>query len=278
MLFGRVAAALGDDAALRDLAPAPPYDDLWMVDGISACIWGPVQLELARIVVALGEAEEARTLVSAARRVVERADAPPRLTDIEALEDLVGERPFGPSPPSRPRTCSTARARSSRSSTTARSSTPRTRRASATSSGSLSDPGREVHVLDLVGGPGPASGDDLGEVIDPPRPCRVPASARAARHRDRRRRRPRRPRITRTAAGRTGLPDRGARRALGLGGRPRRAGEVHERARKAVSARIRLAIERLGADHPSLERHLAISVQTGTFCCYRPERPTIWTV
>ena len=66
--------------------------------------------------------------------------------------------------------------------------------------------------------------------------------------------------------------------ALGLDGRPRRAGDPAERARKAVTARIRLTIGRIDREHPDLGRHLANSVRTGTTCSYRPETPILWAV
>ncbi len=66
--------------------------------------------------------------------------------------------------------------------------------------------------------------------------------------------------------------------ALGLDGRPRRAGDPAERARKAVTARIRLTIGRIEREHADLGRHLANSVRTGTTCSYRPETPMLWTV
>lgn len=59
--------------------------------------------------------------------------------------------------------------------------------------------------------------------------------------------------------------------AVGLGGRDRRLGDDQERARKAVSARIRDAISRIGETHPQLGDHLACSVRTGSWCSYRPE-------
>jgi hypothetical protein len=43
-----------------------------------------------------------------------------------------------------------------------------------------------------------------------------------------------------------------------------------------VSARIRDAIRRVEAVHEPLGRHLAHAVHTGTWCAYRPERPTVW--
>jgi TolB-like protein len=64
--------------------------------------------------------------------------------------------------------------------------------------------------------------------------------------------------------------------AVGLGGRSRRLGNLAERARSAVTWRIRHAQRRIAAAHPALGRHLENSLRTGTFCAYRPERPVDW--
>jgi non-specific serine/threonine protein kinase len=65
--------------------------------------------------------------------------------------------------------------------------------------------------------------------------------------------------------------------AVGLGGRPRSAGpEPVERLRKAVSARVRDAIRRIGVAHPPLGRHLANAIRTGVYFSYQPEVPTTW--
>ena len=64
--------------------------------------------------------------------------------------------------------------------------------------------------------------------------------------------------------------------ALGLGGRSRRAGGSAERARSAVTQRIRSAIRGVGAVHPEFARHLEASISTGTYCVYRPEHPITW--
>jgi TolB-like protein/tetratricopeptide (TPR) repeat protein len=65
-------------------------------------------------------------------------------------------------------------------------------------------------------------------------------------------------------------------RATGLGGRPRALGSQTERARSAVTWRIRSAIKKIRAAHPRLGQHLAHSVRTGAFCVYEPEVPTTW--
>jgi len=65
--------------------------------------------------------------------------------------------------------------------------------------------------------------------------------------------------------------------ALGLGGRSRALGSATERARSAVTWRIRSAIRKIAVVHPSLGRHLEHSVRTGTYCVYSPEHPVAWT-
>ena len=49
-----------------------------------------------------------------------------------------------------------------------------------------------------------------------------------------------------------------------------------ERARKAVTNRIRQAVARVAAVHEDLGRHLRNAVRTGSRCGYTPERPTRW--
>jgi tetratricopeptide (TPR) repeat protein len=60
-------------------------------------------------------------------------------------------------------------------------------------------------------------------------------------------------------------------RAVGLGGRDRRAASASERARSAVTRAIRLAIARIAEHHPTLGEHLGSSIHTGTTCAYRPD-------
>ncbi|MEQ8267876.1 MAG: hypothetical protein RH982_11805 [Parvibaculum sp.] len=65
-------------------------------------------------------------------------------------------------------------------------------------------------------------------------------------------------------------------RALGLGGRSRRLGDLTERARTTVTWRIRHAVRKIEAAHEPLGRHLANSLRTGVFCSYKPEQPVAW--
>ena len=53
--------------------------------------------------------------------------------------------------------------------------------------------------------------------------------------------------------------------------------EAVERARKAVSNRIRQTLARITSVHHALGLHLRNAVHTGTRCVYTPERPTRWS-
>jgi predicted ATPase len=64
--------------------------------------------------------------------------------------------------------------------------------------------------------------------------------------------------------------------SFGLSGRSRTTGSAVERARGAVTWRIRAAVKRLGEMHPELGRHLRNTVRTGTWCTYRPETAIVW--
>ena len=52
--------------------------------------------------------------------------------------------------------------------------------------------------------------------------------------------------------------------------------EAVERARKAVTNRIRQTLARIAGVHQALGLHLRNAVHTGTRCVYTPERPTRW--
>lgn len=58
----------------------------------------------------------------------------------------------------------------------------------------------------------------------------------------------------------------------------RRAGGSAERARSAVTRRIREAIRRVTDVHPTLGAHLRRAVRTGRWCAYEPDEPVRWTV
>jgi tetratricopeptide (TPR) repeat protein len=69
-------------------------------------------------------------------------------------------------------------------------------------------------------------------------------------------------------------------RAVGLGGRDRRAASASERARVGVTRAVRKAMARIGEHHPQLGEHLDRAVRTGTFCAYLPDprAPARWKI
>ena len=60
-------------------------------------------------------------------------------------------------------------------------------------------------------------------------------------------------------------------RAVGLGGRDRRASSVSERARASVTRAMRHAMARIHEHHPRLSEHLERTIRTGTYCVYLPD-------
>ena len=262
-----------------------PYRDLWVVEGIGAAVRGPVEEWLGILAGVLGRTDWAD-------QHFDRASQAARRWDAESIVARIAGRQLG----------------GGRSETSPRIDHPG-RAAEWVREGEvwrivfggievrmrdtkgLSDlarliarPGRELAALDLVGStdapragvrsPGP--GGDLGPALD--------ARAREAY----------RARIVEIqseldeadSTGDVGTSERlTAERDLllaelsaahGLGGRTRRPGAPAERARTAVTNRIRDALRRIKAEHPSLHRHLTHSVRTGTFCVYDPEDPVDW--
>ncbi|TCM44855.1 transcriptional regulator [Kribbella sp. VKM Ac-2568] len=157
----------------------------------------------------------------------------------------------------------------------------------------LADPGREYHVLDLVGAeidsgaqvdssqgarvPGPALGDAgemldvrardayrrrLAEIDDDIEQARAIGNAEQA---------------TQAEAERDFLL-RELAHAFGLGGRDRRAASASERARAGVTRAIRQTITRMTEHHPQLGEHLSRTIRTGTYCGYHPDprAPARW--
>ena len=67
-------------------------------------------------------------------------------------------------------------------------------------------------------------------------------------------------------------------RAVGLGGRDRRAGSASERARSAVTRAIRQGLARIREHNRPLGEHLDGAIRTGTYCAYLPDSrlPAEW--
>jgi tetratricopeptide (TPR) repeat protein len=138
------------------------------------------------------------------------------------------------------------------------------------------EPGREFHVLDLAIGrdtPEAARVDrgDAGDLLD--------SAARAAYKRrlvdleaelDEAERFNDAGRMARAHEEREFLTAELAR-AVGLGGRSRRAGSASERARVNVTRVLGRTIDKIAEASPTLGQHLAAAVRRGTYCSYTPD-------
>lgn len=146
----------------------------------------------------------------------------------------------------------------------------------------LADPGREVHVLDLVslergrttdvGDSGPmldvrakdAYQRRLAEIEEDIEEARTLGDIEREKQAD---------------AERDFLL-RELSRAVGLGGRDRSAGSPSERARASVTRAVRSAMHRIDEHDPHLGEHLDRTIRTGTYCVYLPDPrvPVAWQI
>ena len=69
-------------------------------------------------------------------------------------------------------------------------------------------------------------------------------------------------------------------RAVGLGGRDRNASSASERARAAATRALRQALERVREHHPALAAHFDRTIKTGTYFAYLPDprAPVAWVL
>ncbi|MCE7996978.1 MAG: hypothetical protein HEP71_33765, partial [Roseivirga sp.] len=67
-------------------------------------------------------------------------------------------------------------------------------------------------------------------------------------------------------------------KSLGLAGETRKVGSSVEKARSAVTLRIKSTIKKIETVHPDLAKHFSRSLKTGTFCSYEPEGKIDWLV
>jgi tetratricopeptide (TPR) repeat protein len=133
----------------------------------------------------------------------------------------------------------------------------------------LAHPHEELHVTQLVGA-GDETLGDAGPMLD--EAAKAAYRARAADLRDALEEATARGDLGRAEKAREELDALGEElaRAVGLGGRDRKAGSVVERMRVNVQRRLRDAIDRVAAQSPALGRYLDASVRTGAFCSYAP--------
>jgi tetratricopeptide (TPR) repeat protein len=169
----------------------------------------------------------------------------------------------------------------------------------------LRNPALEFHVLDLVGGsPGHREDEDLDQPRDVPSRAgeleqaglHVGGLGDAGEMLDERARTEYRRRIAelrealdsakeaadleRAEAAEAEIEalTREVARAVGLGGRNRRAASASERARQSVTKTIKAVIERIAESDAELAGLISRCVRTGAFCSYQPvpDSPVVW--
>jgi AAA ATPase domain len=256
-----------------------PYAGLIVVEGICAAIRGPVHRHLALLADLLGDGQAAAAHRAEALNQARALGAAALVTRIE--RETGRPRQTGSGAPERAASSPEAVFRRDGEVWTlgygGREIRLRDSKGLRDLHALLTRPGTAVAALDLAA-PGPVPAEaGTGEVIDAQARSayrnrlseleEAAAEADAAADIER---------SARVAAERDALVE-ALTQAYGLGGRIRRAGSAAERARTAVTARIRDAIRRIGAEHPDLGRHLSRSVRTGTFCTYDPDQPIRWS-
>jgi tetratricopeptide (TPR) repeat protein len=161
----------------------------------------------------------------------------------------------------------------------------------------LERPDVEVHAIDLVNGPVDAQargraaaapngelaasdGGDAGALLDPE--AKAAYRERVVELREDLEEAERFHDVERASRLREELDFIGAElaRAVGLGGRDRRASSAAERARVNVTRAIRGAVKAIAEHDGRLGHHLERSVRTGVFCAYQPgpDGPDAWRV
>jgi predicted ATPase len=165
----------------------------------------------------------------------------------------------------------------------------------------LQHPGEEFHALDLINGPGIAASStvDSDEIVAQLRERQdvtVRGIGDAGEMLDEQAKLQYRRRLHELTEELEDLRERGAHaraesvaseidsiqhelvRAVGLGGRNRRAGSTAERARLNVTRAIKSVIEKVAERDSALGKLLDLSIRTGSFCSYVPDslNPTNW--
>jgi hypothetical protein len=279
-----IAVALDDrKAAARLLATLRPYERLWAVDGIGAAVLGTVGHQLGQLAALLGRHREAVGFLQTAHHTYTEAGAPLLAAQVHtALDRLGAPTPPAPSRSDRPGRSGQIRREGGfwRLTWNGQVSTVPHGKGIRDLATLLAQPGRPVSALDLVeaGGGRPAAftGGDLGPVLDATARrayqtriielddeiATAEAGADLARAEQLRAERD----MIATELG----------NALGLGGRSRTMGDPVERARKAVTMRIRATIRGIEAADAGLGRHLRNAVKTGRMCVYEPDTEVTW--
>jgi tetratricopeptide (TPR) repeat protein len=276
---GEMAGRVGDvDRAARYYDLLVPYRDLWAIDGIAAANLGSIERVLALLASAVGRRDVARAHFERALAQQRRSNATLLVAGTQRdVAQIFGRGDIDAAP-------LRSGAWTREGEVWALSYDGRTVRLRHTKgigdlARLLEEPGREIHVLDLASdGRAAVVQGDTGPKIDSAardaykrRLVELDADLEAA-DADADAGRSQRLHAEREAL----LAELSG--AYGLGGRARRTGDAAERARSAVTQRIRDALSRIDAEHTALGSHLRRTVRTGVFCVYEGDGTVEWDV
>jgi hypothetical protein len=257
------AITLGDaTAATRLLTDLRPYARLWAIDGIGAAVFGTISHQLGRLAGMVGQKRTAAEYLARALADYERVGAVRLAAQVRTEARL-------------PAPADVAHAEGSllrdgpvwHVSWRGKAATVPDSKGIRDLATLLSRANQPVPAIDLAGTR--VAAGSLGEVLDPTAraayrkrlaelDAEIAAGSQSAqRERDT---------IAAELAAATGLH----------GGRI--AGDQTDRARKAVTMRIRAAIRAIEAVHPALARHLRNAVKTGRLCVYEPDIAVTWRI
>lgn len=263
LVLGQLAAISGDDAAVE------PYlrDALARSEQLRARPYvAQTQLAWARFLAARGATDEARRRAEIAGEIAEALGMHRVAADAAAVSGRSAPRARATASPAAPETPAVRLARRGASWVIgANELVLRDSKGLAYLDVLVRDPGREIHVIDLVGGePDGDAGPMLDAAAKRAYRARVEvlreALDEATAHCD----------LGRAERARAELDalTHELSRAIGLGGRDRRAASQSERARINVQRRLRDVIRRVAEQDAELARHLELSLKTGLFCSY----------
>ena len=259
--LAEVAGALQDwEVGERLTTLLLPYADLWALEGIGAAVHGPIHASLARC------------HPDPAARQAHRQRAIELLQGVGATARIASLDPAAPTPTATPPPAPAGQAALLHEGDVwaftwnGKETRVKDSKGIRDLATLVAQPGKEVAALDLYGLDAPVE-HDTGEVLD--------ATAREA-YKRRLAELEAEPSLSEAEAVERELLLDQLAGAYGLGGRVRRTGSSSEKARSAVTARLRDTLKRVAALDAELGRHLTHSVRTGTFCSYAPETPVAW--
>jgi hypothetical protein len=259
----------------RVYAALSPYADQcahWGLMGMGWC--GPIAYLLATCDQFLGRKTQALAHLQTARALAGQMRSGPALRKIDALQKALenGREPLAAVVPCYERLALQADGEMWRVTFGGDSALLKDSRGLQLLARLLDNPDREIHVLDLVGAATAAGADSAAGQAGLDEQARQAYQRRLEQLQEALQEAVEFGDIGRAEQAREEIEFIGQElsRAFGLGGRERKTGSDAERARVNVQRRLKDAVRRIGEQIPDAGRYLQGTLDTGTYCRYRP--------